>query len=193
MPRSNPRRRRELEDAVVALLASSGVRGVTHRAVDERAKVPAGTASNYFPDRDALLVGAARRIVDLQLEDMTAGSSAAPDGVDPLDHLAELIAGALISASSTHRDRYLAIFELQLESRRRPEVGRALEGLAATAAAFTTALHSDLSLPVPPEAVVTLMTLYGGALFGLVTGPDVPADHVRALSRGIVRGAVGRT
>ena len=191
MARSNPQRRRELEDAVVALLAANGVRGVTHRAVDEQAQVPPGTASNYFPDRDALLVGAARRIVDLQLEDMAAGSTAAPDGVDPLDHLAALIAGSLIVASSTHRDRYLAIFELQLESRRRPEVGRALEGLAATAASFTAALHSDLALPVPRDAVVTLMTLYGGALFGLVTGPGMPADDVRALARGIVRSVVG--
>ncbi|WP_426593496.1 TetR/AcrR family transcriptional regulator [Cellulomonas sp. McL0617] len=191
MARSNPQRRRELADAVVALLAADGLRGVTHRAVDARAQVPTGTASNYFPDHDALLVAAAHRIVDLQLDDMVAGSTHTPDGVDPIDHLTALLAGSLVAATSSHRDRYRAIFELQLESRRRPAVAGALEGLAATAATFTGALHRDLDLPVPEQAVGRLMTLSGGVLFVLVTGPPVAVEEIRSLARGIVHGALG--
>ncbi len=37
------------------MLAESGARGLTHRAVDLAAGVPTGTASNYFASRDALI------------------------------------------------------------------------------------------------------------------------------------------
>ncbi|MFI0930300.1 TetR/AcrR family transcriptional regulator [Streptomyces sp. NPDC021019] len=49
----NPRRRVVLTDAAIDLLAHEGARGLTFRAVDARAGVPVGTASNYFSGRDA--------------------------------------------------------------------------------------------------------------------------------------------
>src|SRR6478609_8449415 len=54
MARSNPERRAALLDAALEVLAEDGARGLTFRAVDQRAAVPAGTASNYFANRDAL-------------------------------------------------------------------------------------------------------------------------------------------
>ena len=59
VPPPNNERRAQLADAAIELLAASGVHGVTHRAVDRRAGLPAGTASNYFRSREALLVAAA--------------------------------------------------------------------------------------------------------------------------------------
>ena len=59
---SNPQRRDLLADAGLRVLATAGARGLTHRAVDREAGVPAGTASNYFRSRDALLNGLAERI-----------------------------------------------------------------------------------------------------------------------------------
>jgi DNA-binding transcriptional regulator YbjK len=51
VPPPNQRHRAELTDAAIALLAESGVHGVTHRAVERRAGLPTGTASNYFRSR----------------------------------------------------------------------------------------------------------------------------------------------
>ena len=89
-----------------------------------------------------------------------------------------------MDAATASRERYLAIFELQLEARRRPALAAALARLTSVAVAFTTDEHAALDLSVPPEAIGTLMTLYGGALFVLVTGPgDVQPDAVRQIAR----------
>lgn len=51
-------------DAAIEVLASGGLRGLSHRAVDVHADVPPGTSSNYFPTRDALLHAVGWRIAD---------------------------------------------------------------------------------------------------------------------------------
>ncbi|GGM43112.1 TetR/AcrR family transcriptional regulator [Promicromonospora citrea] len=192
MPRHNPARRRALTDAAVTLLASDGVHGLTHRSAERAAGLPAGTASNYFRDREELLVGAAERIVELHLADMeradTAALRQAPDGSAP--DVVALVASSLEAAASAQRDRYLAVFELTLESRRRPALAAALARLAGGASAFTAGQHADLGSDVPPRVAALLVTLYGGALFALVTapgGPGTPTPH--DLARAIVAGA----
>src|SRR5438309_10942466 len=110
MPPTNDRRRADLADATIALLAGAGVHGATHRAVDRRAGLPTGTASNYFRSREALLVAAADRIVELHRAHMDeAAARPRPAGTGP-EAAAELIAGSLVEAATTYRDRYLAIF-----------------------------------------------------------------------------------
>jgi AcrR family transcriptional regulator len=54
-------RREDLLDAAIELLAERGVHGVTHRAIDTAAGVPAGSTSNYFRTREALLVAIVER------------------------------------------------------------------------------------------------------------------------------------
>ena len=48
-------RRDDLLDAAIAVLGESGIHALTHRAVDAAAGLPAGSASNHFRTRDALL------------------------------------------------------------------------------------------------------------------------------------------
>ncbi|ACQ79352.1 transcriptional regulator, TetR family [Beutenbergia cavernae DSM 12333] len=203
MPPTNPRRRRALTDAAIELLASDGAHGLTHRAVERVAGVPAGTVSNYFPSREALLVAAAERIVELHLAEMDAATradDAPPDGPAPgeaagmsLEQLVDVLADSLLHAATTLRARYLAVFELQLEARRRPTLAAALAGFEGTSLTHTTALHGELGLPPTPGAVQTLITLYGGALFTLVASPAQAVDpaSVRRLAAAMVRGAFG--
>jgi DNA-binding transcriptional regulator YbjK len=42
----NPERRTQILDAAIDILCDDGVGGLTHRQVDGRAGVPAGTTSN---------------------------------------------------------------------------------------------------------------------------------------------------
>lgn len=189
MPPPNEERRARLADAAIALLASSGVHGVTHRAVDAQAEEPAGTASNYFRSREALLVAAAERVVELHLAEMTqTHAHAAEQPQDPV----QLIAASLLHAATQARDRYLAIFELRLESLRRPALAEAFSRLMDGGAVFTADQHRTLALGIPADAVPLLMVTYGGALFTLVTAPpgSVTAGLTRALAASIVAGAV---
>jgi AcrR family transcriptional regulator len=203
VPRSNPARRHSLTDAAITLLASDGVHGLTHRSAERAAGLPAGTASNYFRNREELLVAAAERIVELHLADMAQADAAAveqaaqPAPGRPVADLAELIGTSLEVAASAHRDRYLAVFELVLESRRRPALTAALARLAGGAAGFTGDEHAQLGLDLPARAEPLLVTLYGGALFTLVTGPSDlggqagPTAH--DLARAIVAGVLATT
>ena len=52
---TNPERRNQILDAAIDILCDDGVGGLTHRQVDSRAGVPAGTTSNYFRTRQSLL------------------------------------------------------------------------------------------------------------------------------------------
>jgi AcrR family transcriptional regulator len=188
VPPPNDARRAQLTDAAIALLASAGVHGVTHRAVERQALLPAGTASNYFRSREALLVATAQRMIALHHADMAASS---PGGGDTPTRAVDLIAGSLLAAATTYRDRYLAIFELRLESLRRPALAAALEDLSDATVAFTRQHHADLGLAIPPSAVATMVALYGGALFSLVSAPsgEVTPEEVRSLAEAIVRSA----
>lgn len=190
MPRTNPARRAALTDGGITLLAAVGAHGLTHRAVERVAGLPAGTAVNYFRSREDLLVATAERVVSLHLADMGRIDREVDVGSAP-DPLTELLAASLMDAATASRERYQAIFELQLEARRRPALAAALARLTSVAVAFTTDEHAALDLSVPPEAIGTLMTLYGGALFVLVTGPGgVQADAVRQIAQAIVHGAL---
>ena len=54
-------RRDDLLDAAIIVLGEGGVRGVTHKAVDVAAGLPAGSTSNYFRTKDALLTAVVER------------------------------------------------------------------------------------------------------------------------------------
>lgn len=185
MPPTNQERRRVLADAAIELLATTGAHGLTHRAVEKAANLPQGTASNYFRDRETLLLAAAERVVELHLEDM-----------DRADHpeagFVELVTDSLFTAATALRTRYLAIFELQLEAGRRPALASALARLQGVSTRFTTGYHAELGLAIPPERVPTLMVMYGGALFVLVTAPpgSVTREAVEGLVQAMVHGAL---
>ncbi|MES9536292.1 MULTISPECIES: TetR/AcrR family transcriptional regulator [unclassified Actinomadura] len=189
MPRTNPGRRRDLTDAAIDLLAASGAHGVTHRAVEKAAGVPQGTASNYFPSREALLVATAERVVELHHADMD--DAARPERASGAG-ITELLTESLLAAATAHRTRYLAIFELQLEATRRPALAAALAGLQDASVRFTAGHHAELDLAIPTEKIPTLIALYGGALFTLVTAPPeyVSAEFVRSIAHSIVHGAL---
>jgi DNA-binding transcriptional regulator YbjK len=54
-------RREQILDAAIDLLGSGGAHAVTHRAVDPAAGLPAGSTSNYFRSRNALLEAVVER------------------------------------------------------------------------------------------------------------------------------------
>ncbi|MEW2353767.1 TetR family transcriptional regulator [Spirillospora sp. NPDC029432] len=188
-PSPNLQRRRALADAAVEVLGTSGIHGLSHRAVDVQAGLPPGTTSNYFRNRDALLEAAARRAMELHQADMVATQG--PEGaVADQERMVELIAASLYRAATEHRVRYLAIYELTMESTRRPALRRALAGIAGGAHDFTVEHHRDLDLATTREQVGMLITLYGGALFTLVTAPEreLTPESVRPIARAVVVG-----
>jgi DNA-binding transcriptional regulator YbjK len=174
VPAPNVARRRALATAAIELIARTGLHGLTHRSVDRAAGVPAGTASNYFPSRDALLTAIAEEILARHQDDMRQQTERARGGRrrrGSLPEVVELIAESLHHAATVERHRYLAMYELQGELRRRPELAATLGDLMARAGRDTIAYHREYELPIPPSAAPALQALYGGALLALLSMP----------------------
>jgi DNA-binding transcriptional regulator YbjK len=198
-PPRNTRRRNALADAAIEVLGTDGIHKLSHRAVDERAALPAGTAANYFPRRDDLLAAAAERVAELHLAEMAAADRAAtvPAGASAAvpagpGTLAELIGASLYDAVTRHRTRYLAAYELALESTRQPALAEAMSRLGAGALGSTLAEHRALGLSTTPEQVQVLIALYNGTLLTLIVAPPetVTPEVTLSLARCLVTGVL---
>ncbi|URN15054.1 MULTISPECIES: TetR/AcrR family transcriptional regulator [Streptomyces] len=177
----NPERRRALLDAAIEVLAHEGARGLTFRAVDARARVPAGTASNYFSSRDDLLTQAGSRI-HVRMTPPPARVEAAmrpePDR--------ELVAGLmkwLVRRMAEERTGYLAMLELRLEATRRPALRAELERAVRAELDRNTRFHLDAGLPGDAGTVLALHLAMTGLLLEHLTLPGVlpPAELDRTV------------
>ena len=169
-------RRRDLCDAAIAVLATDGARGLTHRRVDRHAGFAEGTTSFYYQTRAALLRAAMDRVVELDVADFTAARDATAGGeVDSL--LATLAVQAMRTAVEPERSRARARFELMMIASRDPDLGAVFDGLmdqfvaiseAAVAQAQPVGALPDREL-VKAQAFA-VVTFLGGFLFRLAYG-----------------------
>ncbi|MEO3857146.1 TetR/AcrR family transcriptional regulator [Acrocarpospora sp. B8E8] len=110
-------------DTAITILAERGMRGLTHRAVDESADLPSGSTSNLARTRAALLELALARLAELEEAQLAAQiHRAAPPGPDLLAGLADVMAESVHQAITVDRNHAIARYELALEATRRPEL-----------------------------------------------------------------------
>ncbi|MBP0450088.1 MULTISPECIES: TetR/AcrR family transcriptional regulator [unclassified Kitasatospora] len=126
-----------IADTAIALIAERGLRGLTHRAVDEAAGLPPGSTSNLARTRAALLELALTRIAERESPGVLASAAqavpvapAAPEAL-PRDLLAQVAADAVHQALTAGRALTVARFELALEATRRPELRAVYDRLGA--------------------------------------------------------------
>ncbi|MEU7581439.1 TetR/AcrR family transcriptional regulator [Streptomyces sp. NPDC041068] len=165
----NQERRDRLGDAAIDVLAESGSRGLTHRAVDAVADVPLGTTKNYFPTRDALLRAGTERIIELYK------AIPRPTPVDR-EGLTTLLRTLLEHVVGPGRVRVLALLELQREATRTPWLAEPLDAFAAADFAYFEHAQRSAGLPVTPQRAATVTLALHAALPHLVAaGPATQA------------------
>ncbi|MGH2925669.1 MAG: TetR/AcrR family transcriptional regulator [Solirubrobacterales bacterium] len=121
-------RRVALAQAALEVLEAEGGRGLTHRAVDRRAKLVEGSTSNCFPTREALLTAALKRLVELERPAVKEMEDLAPGGPYEPRRAAELVTGMIRGWLSPKRfGLTVARYELILEARRRAGFRLALD------------------------------------------------------------------
>ena len=187
MVRSNPARRTALVDAAIEVLAAQGARGLTFRAVDEGAGVPAGTASNYFRHRDELLTQAGERVYARLLEGATQ-VTLPDDAPRDRDLLVQLMVGT-VRRIVDYRTGFLALLELRLEATRREGVRDVLTDRVRADLASNVMTHEQWSMP---GDAVTVRLLYQAlnwlvvdalTLPGLVDDADLDAYVAETVER----------
>ncbi|PPJ33709.1 TetR family transcriptional regulator [Nocardia nova] len=176
-----------LADAAIETLAESGMRGLTHRAVDRMAALPEGSCSNRFRTRRALLDATVQRLAELDAADVT---STVLDSAD-LDGVASVLAEVSHRWLTRDRTRMIARYELALEATRRPEIREALNAGGARFRAMATALYERLGVSDPATRAQAFVGCFDGLIFDHVAGagarePDI--DHLRETFRGLLRG-----
>jgi AcrR family transcriptional regulator len=189
---SNPERRAQILDAAIGILADAGVGGLTHRHVDDRAGLPAGTTSNYFRTRQALLEATAARTVDLHWRRVEALQAAigsvtrfTPQGINAL--LTRMISDpdelGAPPASGGARRYTLARFELFMEGTRRPELRPFLTELQTAAVKSATLIFEAAGFTPEPQQMEELSRLLNGYVFSSLTIPGAPDDTAGLVDR----------
>ncbi|MES5823946.1 TetR/AcrR family transcriptional regulator [Streptomyces sp. RG80] len=192
--RTAPASRADLvADTSLALLAERGMRGLTHRAVDEAAGLPQGSTSNLARTRQALLELAVRRLADREAKVLALHEM--PDPAAGLDAMADALALATHRALTHHRELTLARYELALEATRRPELRAYFDATGARFRDQLSVLVTALGSTAPDRHVLSLVAWADGLMFSCVAGSfsaRVPGpEEVRAGLRELLDGMLG--
>ncbi|MET9802297.1 TetR family transcriptional regulator [Streptomyces sp. NPDC006368] len=185
----NPQRRTALLDAAIDVLARDGARGLTFRAVDAQAGVPAGTSSNYFTGRDDLLTQAGARI--------HARMVPPPEKVDAAmrpEPSRELVADLmkwLVRRMTAERTGYLAMLELRLEATRRPALRAELTRAVRADFDENTRFYLGSGLPGDADTMLVLHLAMTGVLLEHFTLPGMlPEAELDRIVETLVDGIV---
>lgn len=152
--------------AAIRILGTEGVRALTHARIDVVADIPAGSCSNHFRTRRALLAG----IADQMAADELAAFEAIPEGPVDREALVDLLARIVELQSGAARVATLARHRLFLEVADGDAAGAFAEGRARFAAWTARALHG-LGTD-DPDAVRAFMAGLDGLILHRITVDD---------------------
>lgn len=200
-----------ITDAALDLLAERGMRGLTHRAVDERAGLPQGSTSNYARTRQSLLEATVRRLAEREARVLAPGElpapGAAPDasaGPDAPARPGALDADALIAGLALALHRYLTHhpellvcrYELALEATRRPGLRTFFDETGRQFREPLVALMTAAGSPEPERHTLSLVAWCEGLMFSCAAGSyhrSVPTEaELRTGFGELLRGMLGR-
>jgi DNA-binding transcriptional regulator YbjK len=190
VPPSNQQRRDELTDAAIEVVARSGLHGLSHRAVDVQAQVPRGTTSNYFRSREALVAAMVQRVVHLHfalIAELRAQREEHENSFSVVDFLGDVVDHAL----TKFPERYLALFELALESTRTPELRQELDRITDEAMKLTQEAHRGITGQPSRQDTELLNAFYNGVLFTSLVMPQTlgersPGELTRCMLRRVI-------
>ncbi|MEV5987648.1 TetR family transcriptional regulator C-terminal domain-containing protein [Streptomyces sp. NPDC052051] len=180
-------------DTALALLAERGMRGLTHRAVDEAAGLPQGSTSNLARTRLALLELAVRRLADREARVLALHELPSPEG--GLDALVDGLALATHRSLTRNRELTVARYELALEATRRPELRTYFDAAGARFRDQLTTLVTAMGSTDPTRHALSLVAWADGLMLSCVAGSftaNTPSpDAVRTSLRELLDGMLG--
>jgi DNA-binding transcriptional regulator YbjK len=165
VPKNPPRgddRRAAIADAAIHLVATRGLRGLTHRAVDTEAGLPPGSTSYYLRTRDALLTACVTRMLERDLAAQPpAGTSSSPT---------ELMSAMVLHLTHQRSEDQLARYELSLEASRRPELLDAITQGGRVLREHLAGILGNLGIREPEQAAWPFAAMLDGLIWDRVAG-----------------------
>lgn len=183
-----------IADTALTLLTERGMRGLTHRAVDEAAGLPQGSTSNYARTRLALLEAVVRRQAEREAAVLDPGELLDPMG-DREQFISSLALALHRYLSGDHRRLLVSRYELALEATRRPELRAYYDAAGAQFREPLTAMLRAAGSPDPERHTLSLVAWCDGLMFSCVAGSyhaTTPTEEdLRAGFRELLRGMLG--
>lgn len=168
-----------IADAGLGVLAHHGARGLTHRAIDQAASLPNGTTSNYFRSRTALVEGLVDRIGERltpTAREIEQRNAATPSPALFADYIRDIV-----RRLTSESDVTLALFELRLESNRRPDVAALLSAWQRAGFEADVAFNAAARLPGGRREIALFHYAIDGLILDRLTtsiDPDTSTDDV---------------
>jgi DNA-binding transcriptional regulator YbjK len=172
-------RRTRILDAAIDVLGRQGVRALTHRAVDAEAGVPAGTTSNYFRTRDALVDAVVARFVERERDAFAELAAAHPPTT--VQELAAVMARFVVTATTQRRELTLARFAILVEAAIQPRLRVPLREGAAEVRRWATAWLGAVGSSDPERDLGVLANQADALTLHQLANPDPDFDPEPAL------------
>ncbi|WP_327589337.1 TetR family transcriptional regulator C-terminal domain-containing protein [Nonomuraea sp. NBC_00507] len=183
------KRSETVADTAITLLAERGMRGLTHRAVDEAAGLPPGSTSNLARTRAALLELTLSRLTELELRAL------APAYRSEALELSDLSAvmGEALHIQLQDRRRTLARYELALEATRRPELREIYDAAGRRFRDPAVALLAAVGSRDPVRHARQLVAFGEGLMFDAIAGAGAmpTLDELIEAMRDLLTGMLG--
>ncbi|WP_020579389.1 TetR/AcrR family transcriptional regulator [Actinopolymorpha alba] len=173
-------RREELLDAAISVLGEHGARRLTHRAVDAAAGVPAGSTSNYFRTRDALVKAIVERFTarEQSIWEEIATTARPTTAAGLTDALAEFA----VDATGPRRTLTLARYALFIEAAQAPSLQEHLTLTREHVLTWAAGWLEEVGSSDPRDDAALLLDLFDGLLLHQLASPDPAFDPAPRLS-----------
>lgn len=176
-------RREALLEAVLQVVAETGVEAVTHRRVAETAGLPLASTTYWFDSKEHLLAAALGLAADrdiARLSEYPADGLASPAAA--LDRAVAAVVDPLAESGAAGRSSLVAVFALLLEAARRPELRECSRRWTAAYVETLSALLAAAGSTRPAQDAALLLAAVDGLVIeALAAGTtiDVRADARR--------------
>jgi AcrR family transcriptional regulator len=181
-------RREELLDAAVTVLGERGIHALTHRTVDATAGLPAGSTSNHFRTRDALLNAVVERFA---ARERAAWEDLARRMYPTTPHeLAEVLVLAAKEATGRLRTLTLTRYAILVEAGIHPSLRAQLSTTGAAVNAWFMQWLRVAGSTDPERDGPIIMNHYTGLVLHDLAIPDPafdPTDQITALVTTVIR------
>jgi AcrR family transcriptional regulator len=183
-------RREDLLDAAILVLGERGIHALTHRAVDVAAGLPAGSASNHFRTRDALLDAVVERFAARERanwEDIAALVCPATP-----KELAQALTEFAQDSTGPQRTLTLARYAILVEASIQPSLRAQLTVTGARVSAWFMNWLRIAGSTDPERDAPIVMNHWTGLVLHQLANPDPafdPSAQIAALVTAVVRPA----
>ncbi|MGI5239666.1 TetR/AcrR family transcriptional regulator [Dactylosporangium sp. CA-139066] len=169
-----PTRREQLLDAAIEVIGGGGIRALTHRAVDAAAGLPAGSASNLYRTRDALVDGVVERFAERERANWEAiAAEVVP--TTPAE-LAEVLTRFARLSTGPQRSLTLARYAILLEAAIRPALRARLLATGARVNAWAMNWMRASGSADPARDAPIIMNHWTGIMLHQLAMPDLAFD-----------------